>query len=310
MSDVDNGGSSNFRYTPSFEACLIFSMVFHLTVFLGYELYSLPRRFDSKVSQKESYAVSVVYMDTGYTPDAVLGQVTQSTNPEGTLGVIVENELPEGTGTTGLGIGGDPDPDEGDTQQTIDDLDRQIKEEFDEISATCDRIAKADKDFTNEFTKKTEEISDICDSILVDLRSMRVAIEVLKYGRDINDAFTHTYSPGDRNEISYKDFFEAYANFYLLFYGKPNHIWSTLERNLALVEIITFDVDFESDGSFKTSNLVPLPGFVDEDGKALEFYSKAIKEMPKPFVPPEKAGLQSPYHASYVILNPATRKDD
>ena len=62
-------------------------------------------------------------------------------------------------------------------------------------------------------------------------------------------------------------------------------------------------------GLFKIVQLEAFAGFNDEDrGTLLNHFTGMFDKMPKTFVPPEMAGLQSPYKLSYAVLNPVRLK--
>ena len=109
------------------------------------------------------------------------------------------------------------------------------------------------------------------------------------------------------NKASYYKYFESFSNHHL---PQPEirtefyrDILPILKKNSSMLRITFDDIRFNGNGIWEVVRFGLMPGFVDENGKVLNFYRKLLDELPKEFIPPEIAGLQSPFQARYWFIN-------
>lgn len=111
-------------------------------------------------------------------------------------------------------------------------------------------------------------------------------------------------------DVFYK-FFEAYANHHSALpqlgivaelrhhmYIQPVFKEKSLLRHAAFEDIM-----FNDDGTWRVVDFQLMPGFVDEHRRISEYLGNLMNSIPKTFIAPEVAGLQSPIVVRYWFLN-------
>ena len=82
-----------------------------------------------------------------------------------------------------------------------------------------------------------------------------------------------------------------------------------LSRNADVRFLALLQVEVGGDGRFRIASLLVNENVSDEQGRIEGFYRRLLGEVSRrPFLPPDRAGLEAPALLTFQILNPeATR---
>ena len=171
------------------------------------------------------------------------------------------------------------------------DVLRGMKEIQDDMGALGKKVQNDMAEIVGKYRQTSERLDKIAD------------ILTIKEGR-LLEHFNHTYNPGERNSITYNDFFREYANAIFFIQPMPQDVVAINRKNSRVEGIMDVEVVFGLDGGIQYGQIVMWPEFIDEVSRTETFYRELLKRLQeKPFIPPIAAGLTAPYTAEYTIVN-------
>jgi len=126
--------------------------------------------------------------------------------------------------------------------------------------------------------------------------------DIISQGESADEFFTHTFKPGERNQMTYCDLFLAYYQEFLRDQLHPYNVGLILKENEGK-HIGDLTVEFRADGRFSLNDFTMNPQFNDPTGVVEAHERELFERIPQPFVSPGKASISAPFTAGYRRLN-------
>ena len=111
---------------------------------------------------------------------------------------------------------------------------------------------------------------------------------------------------GRPSAATYRQLLRTYIDVLM---GYPWAVQGELIRNSDVRFLALLQVDVSEEGRVHVAHMLINENVADETGRIEEFYRRLLREVTtRPFLPPSRAGLESPARLTFQILNPeATR---